>query len=391
MKFSFGCFFFFIFFFGTILSAQQVKGLYVDGFSNILNNTQAEDSLLNYAQSNGFNYLALYDLHVIQTQYDFTNYTTIAPLASFINRAKTQFGILKVGAIAENFWFFQNRIFVYNQAHTNVNEKFDVYNLEFEFWNTSSTGPSGYYCTTYLQPNFTCDTAGAFAFYKNELRQIDSLAAVDNAISETYVGWPNAGQAQQIAGLCDRVLVHAYVTSDNLEYGYTQTRLSYFASAPSAPVDILVIFESEASFMGPWLTTHPETQAFSTYTTAFQNDLSSWISGINLIGYQWFDYTDLPYSLPLSVAANEKQNDVRVNQFQNQLQVFISNTSGDKNAAFSIYNASGQLIRSESHVLESGENKIILGTENMTDGIYFIHILYPEKNKISTASFVITR
>ncbi|MEI6816871.1 MAG: hypothetical protein WCL14_09700, partial [Bacteroidota bacterium] len=44
------------------MNAQSVKGLYVDGFSNILGNTNSEDSLLHYAHDNGFNYLALYDL-----------------------------------------------------------------------------------------------------------------------------------------------------------------------------------------------------------------------------------------------------------------------------------------------------------------------------------------
>ncbi|MCK6650313.1 MAG: hypothetical protein L6Q66_11715, partial [Bacteroidia bacterium] len=39
-----------------------IRGMYVDGFSTILGNVQQEDSLLNYAQDNSFNYLALYDL-----------------------------------------------------------------------------------------------------------------------------------------------------------------------------------------------------------------------------------------------------------------------------------------------------------------------------------------
>jgi hypothetical protein len=376
---------FLILLFGSTLSAQTVKGLYVDGFINILGNTPREDSLLNYAHSNGFNYLALYDLHLVQNQYDFTNVSTIAPMANFINRAKTQFGILQVGAIGENFWFFQNRISIYNQAHPNVNEKFDVYNLEFEFWNTSSTGPSGYYCTTYLQPaSLPCDTAGAFSFYKIQLRQIDSLATVDNAISETYVGWPNAGQAHQIAVLCDRVLVHAYVTSDNSEYAYTQTRLSYFGTSPNAPVNIIVIFSSEPAFMGPWLITHPETQAFSTYYSAFQNDNSSWTNGINLIGYQWFDYSDMPYLLPLKVDELQNNNCIRINLSENELHIFIQNISGDKNAVIFIYNSSGQLVKSESHPLLSGENKFNLDIEKLANGCYFLNVQFQDSGSANT-------
>ncbi len=374
--------FIFCFSFFTSLPAQTVKGLYVDGFNSILGNTLREDSLLNYAQLNGFNYLAFYQLHLVHAQYDMTNFNSIAPLAAFINRAKTQYGIQKVGAIAENYWFFENRIRPYNSAHSNTNEKFDVYNLEFEFWITSSTGPSGYYCTTYLQPaSLPCDTAGAFFFFKNELRKIDSLAALDNLISETYVGWPNAGQCRQIAGLCDRVLLHSYVATDATVYGYTQTRLSDFAGAPSGPVDIIVIFSSEQSFMGPWLTSNPETQAFSTYTTDFQNDPSSWTSGINLIGYQWFAYTDMIYSLPLSTTDIANNNQPSLFQNGDQLEISFSDTN-EIPTAISIYNSAGQLINQTSAFVNSG-NKIILNTAPMCGGIYFAVLQFQGSNSVS--------
>lgn len=369
--------------FGATLSAQSVKGLYVDGFINIIGNTQSEDSLLNYAQANGFNYLALYDLQLVHAQYNMTNFSSIAPLASFINRAKSQFGILKVGAIAENFWFFQNRIRPNNIAHTNPLEKFDVYDLEFEFWNTTATGPSGYYCTTYLQPaSLPCDTAGAFSFYKNELRKIDSVATIDNVISETYVGWPTSGQAHQLAGLCDRVLVHAYVNTAANAYGYTQTRLSYFASSPSAPVNIIVIFSSEPSFMGPWLSSNSETLAFSTYNTAFQNDPSAWTSGINLLGYQWFDYSNMIYTLPMTIVANEDGNGLQYFQNGNQLD-FLLLSPKENVATIFIYNSCGQLVNKNSEQVIKGENKISINTENFSDGIYFFSVQFPDLKPIN--------
>ncbi|CAN5916421.1 hypothetical protein BH11BAC7_BH11BAC7_10780 [soil metagenome] len=368
-----------------VLPAQSVKGLYVDGFNSILGNTQREDSLLNYAQLNGFNYLALYQLHLVHAQYDMTNYASITPLANFISRAKTQYGIQKVGAVAENFWFFQNRVRPYNAAHT-ANERFDVYNLEFEFWINSSTGPSGYYCTTYLQPaSLPCDTSGAFAFYKNELRQIDSVATLDGAISETYVGWPNAGQCQQIAALCDRVLVHAYVATDATAYGYTQTRLSYFAGTQPAPNSIIVIFSSEQTFMGPWLNMNPETQAFATYVSDFQNDNSPWINGINLLGYQWFAYTDMPYSLPLAVEENEN-NTFHLFQQEETIDVIFSNAADEITSA-AIYNSAGQLV-----MLLPGElkNKFSIATGKFAGGIYFLTIQFSAAAPV-TKKFAITR
>ncbi len=370
------------------LNAQSVKGLYVDGFINILGNTQSEDSLLNYAQSNGFNYLALYDLHLVDAQYNMTNVSTITPLANFIQRAKTQFNILKVGAVAENFWFFQNRVRVYNNAHSNPDQKFDVYNLEFEFWNTSTTGPSGYYCTTYLQPaGLTCDTAGGFSFYKNELRKIDSVATLDNLLSETYVGWPNAGQAHQIAGLCDRILLHSYVATDATDYSYTSTRLSYFAGAPSAPVDIIVIFSSESIFMGPWLTSNPETQAFSTYLAAFQNEPSTWVSGINLLGYQWFDYSNMNYTLPLGTSESIGVKNIRLFQHNDQIEIILPD--GGMLTEIAIYNSNGQLIQKLPNEIISS-NKFSINTCGFTDGIYFINCNYKNSNSIAT-KFLIQR
>lgn len=132
---------------------QNIKGFYVNGFNTILGNSLREDSLLIFAKNNGFNYLTLYDVHLINNITPLTNTTTAQTFADFINKAKTQYSITEIGVAAENFWFFKNIIQVYNQQHNNVNHKVDVYNLEFEFWIPSSTTTGSYYCTNYLQPN----------------------------------------------------------------------------------------------------------------------------------------------------------------------------------------------------------------------------------------------
>lgn len=323
-------------------TAQITKGLYVNQFAAILGNTAAEDSLLQYAYGNSFNYLALYELHIVHAQHDMTNFTASAPLAAFIYKAKTVYGIQQVGAIAENYWFFENRVHSYNQLHSDTNEKFDVFNLEFEFWLTAPTGPSGYYCTTYLQPGgFTCDTAGAFNFYINELRKIDSLAATEGHISETYIGWPTEGQCHEIVANCDRVLVHAYVMNDNIAYGYTQTRLSYFATSATT-ANIIVIFSSEPAFMGLWLASNPENTAWSTYSTDFSNETAPWTSGMNLLGYHWFAYTSMPYDLSMNIPP-DAENDAMWNiQFDHQLLSIRSESIAPRK--YAVYNCSGSLV-----------------------------------------------
>jgi hypothetical protein len=271
-----------------------LRGIYVDKFSQILGNTTKEDSLLHYAQDSSFNYLALYDLQNIS----FSSSTSINKLANFIRNARENYGIQYVGAVCESYSSFQTKIAPYNNGRSNPNDRFNVFNLEFEFWISSSVNPGAYYCTQYLiQNNCSCDTSGAFKFYIDQMRKIDSLATLQNALSETYVGWFNQGQGQQIASNTDRVLVHAYRTDPSSVFGYSKARLGYLASL-NQQVDVVPIFSAEPDFMGPWLNTHSMTEAYSKYTTDFNADNSSWKPYIRLLGYQWFDYGHMPKPVP---------------------------------------------------------------------------------------------
>ncbi|MFM8432896.1 MAG: hypothetical protein ACKOA1_08880, partial [Bacteroidota bacterium] len=207
----------------TFAQQPALRGIYVNGFSSILGNSIKEDSLLRYAQDSSFNYLALYDLHSL----NFGNSSTLNTLAAFNRKAREQYGIPFIGAVGENWSFFSNRIAFFNNGRTNVNEKFNVYNVEFEFWINASVGPNGYYCVQYLQSaNCNCDTAGAFKYYIDLMGKVDSLASLSGAISETYVGWFNQGQGQQLAQKTDRILLHAYRTDPSSVFGYSRDRLS---------------------------------------------------------------------------------------------------------------------------------------------------------------------
>ncbi len=282
-------------------SQTLVKGLYVDKFNLILGNIQKEDSLLNYAVNKGFNYLALYDLWTIHTTSSLTNTTTALPLANFLNKARTTYSITNIGATGENYWFFSNVIHIYNQQHSNPNHKFTVYNLEFEFWITSSVNTGGIYCTTYLQPGgFTCDTSGGFKFYIRELKRIDSLANTVGVTSETYIGWPNSGHAKAIVKNCDRILLHAYVSNESTTYNYTRNRLMDLAGAASL-AKIIPIFSAEPSFMGPWVQLNTPLQAYTNYNANFLSETGPWKSNVSVLGYQWFTYSFMPKALTLGV------------------------------------------------------------------------------------------
>ena len=277
--------------------SQGIRGFYVNGFSGILGNTTSENNLLNYAQGNGFNYLCLYDVSGL----NWTSTTVKSQFASFASRAKTQYGITQIGICSEIYSFFSTYIIPYNQSRSIANEKVDVLNFEFEFWVTSTI--SGQYCSKYLSPGgYSCDTAGAFAFAKSQFQQIDNLAAANGLISEVYFGWPNKGQLQWFAQRADRILMHAYRTSDADVYAYSKGRLGDAASINSS-VKIIVIFSSESSFMGPWLSSHPITQPFVTYAAGFAAETATWKQYINLQGYHWFKYTTMPATTSVTATA----------------------------------------------------------------------------------------
>lgn len=345
-----------------------IKGLYVDGFASIIGNTEREDSLLNYAQQNGFTYLALYELHLVHAANNLTTVPTSVPLANFIAKAKTMYGITEVGACAENFWWFDNIASVYNSIHANPNEQIDVYNLEFEFWNTGSVSAGQYYCTTYLTPGgYSCDTSGAFAFYMKELTSMDSLAAIDGTINEIYVGWFNQHQATQMKAKADRILLHSYVNNVNNVYSYAQTRLSYLGNTAGL-VDVMPIFSSEPAFLGPWLVTNPEVNTYPMYTTGFGNDVGSWKANINLIGYQWFAFSFMPYGLPLGVEETNWNSNVYPNPFSSE--IIIENLNNE-NVEISIVDMMGHLVYHSN----SSANPIQIDLSELSMGFYQLYLI----------------
>lgn len=360
------------------VQSQSIKGLYVDGFSQILGSTVKEDSLLNYAQQNGFNYLALYDLWPVHVANNLTNLSSSAVLATFIQRAKQNFGVAQVGAIGENLFFFNNVIQIYNTQHTNPLQKFDVYNVEFEFWNTNSISAGDYYCTTYLQPGgYACDTVGAFSFYAKLIRQVDSLANIAGVISETYVGWFTQPQAITIGNTVDRILLHDYISNYSGLYSYIKTRLQYIA-ARNVLTKVIPIFSAEPSFMAPWLSTHNVITPYNDIQTALTNEVGSWKQYINLQGYQWFAYSFMPKNSTTTINKVEEDSEIKIfpNPARDLLTVQVNNEEIIK---VEIINNIGQKINLAQN---SSSNQITIDISSLKSGIYYCTVQSLEK-KIS--------
>lgn len=276
--------------------SNNVRGFYLKDVPSWLGNTTQENTILNYAQGNGYTYIIFYDLG----SFDWSNSTKKNQLAAFLTKARTTYGMTEMSASGEIYTFFSNYIIPYNNSRTVATEKFNVLNFEFEYWVSSSI--SSLYCSKYLSPNgYSCDTAGAFAFSWKEFKKIDSLAAANGLISEYYLGWPNRGQMQQVAGRADRILLHAYRPNDVDVYQYSRNRLIDAASL-STQTKIIPIFSSETSFMGPWLATHPITQPYQTYAGYYTSETGTWKSNINLQGYVWFTYSTMPLTTTAAIA-----------------------------------------------------------------------------------------
>jgi hypothetical protein len=288
-------------------TAQTVKGLYVDGFASILGNTQKEDSLLAFAQNNDFNYLTLYQMHLVHATTPLNAIGSSAPLANFIAKAKQQFGILQIGVAGENYSFFENVVYAYNQLHPAQTERVDVYNLEFEFWVPSSILPGGVYCVDYLtNAGYTCDSAGAFSYYKKMLHQVDSLANAQGATSETYFGWFSATEGAAIVQTgVDRILLSVYLPTANYsaqyQYGYLATRLQNLASG-NTPIKVIPIYSAEPAFMQNWASVNPFFLPFTELNNSLATETATWKNYISLEGIQWFAYTDMPKKNALSAA-----------------------------------------------------------------------------------------
>ena len=113
---------------------QNVRGFYLQDVGTWLGSTTQENDILQYAQGNGFNYILLYDLGDI----NWTSTIEKNKLAAFIVKARTVYGILQIGGVVEYSGYVSQKIIPYNNSRSNVKERFDVINLEFEFWVTSS-------------------------------------------------------------------------------------------------------------------------------------------------------------------------------------------------------------------------------------------------------------
>ena len=133
-----------------------------------------------------------------------------------MRKARINYQIKEIGASGENGDFFINEIDVYNKSRENSLEKFNVFNLEYEFWKTSSSDLGGYYCENYLRKNgIPCNREGSYKYYLETLSIMKLLAKESEIpiIVEAYIGNYSKKEIKNIARSVDRLLVSSYEKS----------------------------------------------------------------------------------------------------------------------------------------------------------------------------------
>ena len=300
-----------------------------------------------------------------------------------MRRARKDYGIQSFGVVGESARSFE-RLEIYNKLFPDQAARFDVFNLEFEFWNQNMVDK--YYCDTYLSENqLSCDTAGAFTYYHQQLSEIKEQATRSGALTEVYIGKPTPYQCKKIGALCDRVLVHYYRSSPlykngNSIYNYLPYRLPALAPT-SGTLDILPIFGGGPKFMREWIGQNSLEKAFSIYMDGqkgWNPKTEDWKNHLNISGAQWYRYTDLRVDLQ---NGSNSSNSSSINEAipsesitipgQIDSQIMIPKTQTGT-ATLKLLDHTGNLLLQN---INEKDDSVKLNLKKITPGIYFLSFL----------------
>lgn len=273
--------------------------LYVDQFYHILGNEEKENNLLDFTVNNGFDKIILYDLHKINKDYPLADPTKNDILARFIFKAKINYSLKGVGGSGESSDFFVNAIHAYNMSRINPIERFDTYNLEYEYWKKDASENGGYYCENYLKKiGQSCNRKNTFKFFINSLAIMKKLARENShkVTVEAYVGKYFRHEIKKIAQYVDRLLVHAYVQNPKYGFNVANKRLEYLSELKKKP-KISIIYSSEILFMGGWLKYNSLKKGERIFIDSMHKNNKKLLSKINFTDFTYYNYNQLAKSI----------------------------------------------------------------------------------------------
>jgi hypothetical protein len=259
-----------------ILKTPTYKGVYIDSFNWIIGDTASENALLRWCKKEKLNAISLYDTKAL-----LLNQSSYSKLAKFIKKARSQYGIKSVAAVRSLGSQFSGSTSTYNNSRIDTMERFNVFNLENEYWNSNAT-----------------NTFGDWVKNLNTMNSV-AHAAIPQIKSEFYFGWfqnptnREASHAAKMIAQTDRILLHDYWASPN--FSYMQSRLAYFgqeALKQNKIVDIVVLFSVEQVFAYDYFNTMGQNHTFQdAYNSIILQHNATSFAGkdnIRIIGYQLF-------------------------------------------------------------------------------------------------------
>lgn len=239
----------------SIKSFSNGRTLYVDNFIDILGSPSKENKLLLFAKKNNFKILILYQLNKVDKKWPLSDPRKNNVLADFILKAKTKYSIQNIGASGEAAVFFTNIIDVYNNSRSKLEEKIDIYNLEFEYWSKKASGEDGYYCENYLRDNsLPCNREGSFSYFIDNLKALKILSknSTHKIQVEAYVGYYSEKEIRVINKHCDRILIHAFGKNPKSSFNSANINLANLLKINS-DIKTSILLSTRMNHMGYWL------------------------------------------------------------------------------------------------------------------------------------------
>lgn len=275
------------------------RTLYVDNFNNIIGSPNKEDKLLLFAKKNNFKTLILYQLNKVDKKWSLTDPIGNTVLAEFIAKAKNEFSIQNIGASGECASFFTERINPYNNSRNKAEEKFDIYNLEYEYWSTKASGESGYYCINYLNDNsIPCNRNGSFNFFIENLKELQQLSKnnIHKIKIEAFLGYYTQKEISEITKYSDRIIVQAYGKNPKVSFSSAKKSLAHLLKINSK-IKTSILFSTRMNHLGYWFKSHSLESVEKSFFGEMNKNNINLKEKLNLDGFSYHTYSFLEKSV----------------------------------------------------------------------------------------------
>ncbi|WP_405566157.1 hypothetical protein [Polaribacter sp. Asnod6-C07] len=281
----------------SIFSKQRT--LYVDDFVNIIGSPGKENRLLLFAKKNNFKTLILYQLNKVDKKWTLSDPRKNNILAEFIVKAKTEFSINSIGASGECASFFTNTIDPYNNSRNKAEEKFDIYNLEYEYWSKNASGENGYYCVNYLNDNsIPCNRTGSYNFFIDNLKELKNLSKnnIHNIKIEAYLNYYSQKELSNIVKYCDRLIIQTSGKNPRNSFVSAKKSLAHLSKINSK-VKTSILYSTRMNHMGFWFKSNSLESSEKDFFNLMDVNNTDQSKNINLDGFSYHTYSFLEKSI----------------------------------------------------------------------------------------------